>query len=89
MNERRIARIESQIKERIATVLIHEIADPRMGFVTITRVEVDKEMQRCIVYWSLIGDATRLRTETGWGPHLSFDRTLDDILDYWRSVERA
>ena len=37
----------------------------------------------------LIGDSTRLRTVTGWGPHLSFDRTLDDILDYWRSVERA
>jgi len=37
----------------------------------------------------LIGDATRLRTETGWEPRLGFDRTLDDILDYWRSVERA
>ena len=34
----------------------------------------------------LLGDATRLRTETGWEPHLSFDRTLDDILEYWRSV---
>ena len=61
MNERRIARIERQIKERIANVLIHEIADPRMGFVTISRVEVDKEMQKCVVYWSLLGDDTRRR----------------------------
>jgi GDP-4-dehydro-6-deoxy-D-mannose reductase len=37
----------------------------------------------------LIGDATRLRTDTGWAPRIGFDRTLDDILDYWRSVERA
>ena len=34
----------------------------------------------------LLGDATRLRTETGWEPPLSFVRTLDDILEYWRSV---
>ena len=59
MNERRIARIERQIEERLAHALIHEIADPRIGFVTISRVEVDKEMQRCIVFWSLIGDDTR------------------------------
>jgi len=56
MNERRIARIEQQIKERVATLLLHEVADPRVGFVTISRVEVDKEMQRCIVYWSILGD---------------------------------
>jgi ribosome-binding factor A len=32
-----------------------------MGFVTICRAEVDKEMQKCVVYWSLIGDDTRRR----------------------------
>ena len=37
----------------------------------------------------LIGDATRLRMETGWEPRIGFERTLDDILDYWRSAERA
>lgn len=35
----------------------------------------------------LIGDATRLRTETGWAPRIGFDRMLDDVLDYWRSAE--
>ncbi len=60
MNERRIARIQQQIKERIATALLHEIADPRVGFITVSRVEVDKEMQRCIVYWSVLGgDSSR------------------------------
>ena len=57
MNERRIARLERQIKERLAIALVHEIADPRIGFVTISRVEMDKEMQRCKVFWSVIGDA--------------------------------
>ena len=56
MNERRVARIQRQIKERIATALVHEISDPRVGFVTISRVEMDKEMQQCKVFWTMLGD---------------------------------
>ena len=61
MNERRIARIEQQIKERLAVAVQRELADPRLGFVTITRVEVDREMQRCVVHWSALGDAKAQR----------------------------
>ena len=32
----------------------------------------------------IVGDATRLRMATGWTPHIPFDRTIDDLLDYWR-----
>lgn len=56
MNERRLARIKQQIKSRIATALVHELSDPRLGFVTISRVEVDRELQRCIVFWSVLGE---------------------------------
>ena len=38
---------------------------------------------------SSLGDATRLRRDTGWEPHISFDRTLDDLLAYWRPRHRA
>jgi GDP-4-dehydro-6-deoxy-D-mannose reductase len=34
----------------------------------------------------LLGTAARLRTATGWTPEISFDRMLDDLLDYWRDV---
>ena len=29
----------------------------------------------------LIGDATRLRTATGWSPQIPFERTLQDLVD--------
>jgi ribosome-binding factor A len=61
MNERRIARIEKQIKERIATLLIHDVTDPRLGFVTICRVEVDKELHLCKVFWSSLGNDRQRR----------------------------
>jgi GDP-4-dehydro-6-deoxy-D-mannose reductase len=34
----------------------------------------------------VLGDATRLKQATGWTPSISFDRMLDDLLSYWRSL---
>lgn len=33
----------------------------------------------------LIGDYTKLNDDTGWMPTIPFTKTLDDILEYWRS----
>ncbi len=35
---------------------------------------------------TLIGNPERLRHATGWAPAIPFDRTLDDLLDYWRTL---
>jgi GDP-4-dehydro-6-deoxy-D-mannose reductase len=32
----------------------------------------------------IVGDATRLRTVTGWTPRIPFEQTIDDLLAYWR-----
>jgi GDP-4-dehydro-6-deoxy-D-mannose reductase len=32
----------------------------------------------------LVGDPARLHADTDWRPEISFDRMLDDLLDYWR-----
>ncbi|GAB4137021.1 MAG: 30S ribosome-binding factor RbfA [Planctomycetota bacterium] len=64
MNERRIARLQEQIKARIAEVLMREIADPGLGLVTVTRVELDREFLNCKAYWSVLGDGrSRARSE--------------------------
>jgi GDP-4-dehydro-6-deoxy-D-mannose reductase len=36
----------------------------------------------------LVGDPTRIREELGWQPSIPLDRTLDDVLEYWRSCQR-
>ncbi len=35
----------------------------------------------------LAGDATRLKTDTGWSPQVPLRQTVDDLLDYWRRSE--
>jgi GDP-4-dehydro-6-deoxy-D-mannose reductase len=53
------------------------------------RVETDPGLMRPSDTPIVLGDATRLRRETGWRPEIPFDRTLDDLLNYWRSVTIA
>ena len=55
MNERRIKRLQEQINARIAEVLMREIRDPKVGLVTITRVELDREFTICKAFWSVFG----------------------------------
>ena len=33
----------------------------------------------------LLGDPARLRDELGWTPEIPIERTLDDLLEYWRN----
>ena len=54
MNERRLARLSQQIKQRLAEVLQRELSDPKLGLVTITRIELDTEFTSCKAYWSVL-----------------------------------
>jgi ribosome-binding factor A len=65
MKERRINRLQEQIKELLAEILQREIADPKLGLVTITRIELDPEFTQCKAFWSVIGDANARRDSEG------------------------
>jgi ribosome-binding factor A len=65
MNERRISRLQEQIKQRLAEILLRDVADPKLGLVTITRVELDSEFTRCIAWWSALGDERARRDSEG------------------------
>jgi GDP-4-dehydro-6-deoxy-D-mannose reductase len=48
------------------------------------RVEQDPERLRKVDIPSLVGDARKIRAETGWEPEIPLQKTLADLLDYWR-----
>lgn len=47
-------------------------------------IEVDPAKLRKADQALLLGDNAKLRRETGWAPALPFDRTLRDLLAFWR-----
>jgi len=48
------------------------------------RVEKDPEKQRKVDIASLVGDNRKIKTEAGWEPQVPLQKTLADLVDYWR-----
>ena len=65
---------------------IREMLDILLSFSTV-KIEArpDPKRMRPSDVELLLGDATKLRTETGWEPKYKFEQTMKDLLDYWRS----
>ena len=68
-NDIRILRLEKLALQRASEVVLRELADPRLTLVTLTRVELSKDLSFGTVLWSSLGTpADRRKAE----------RALDD-----------
>jgi GDP-4-dehydro-6-deoxy-D-mannose reductase len=47
-------------------------------------IEIDRERLRPADNPVIAGDRSRISAETGWTPEIPIDRTLADLLEYWR-----
>lgn len=62
----RTKRVAEEMKREIATIIKEDIKDPRVGFVTITSVEVTPDFRYAKVYVSIYGNDTEIeRALTG------------------------
>ena len=51
----RTVRLDEQFREEISKLLIKGLKDPRIGFVTISRVEITNDLSYAKVYISVLG----------------------------------
>jgi ribosome-binding factor A len=98
---KRLERVNQLMKEEISAVLMRELKDPRLGFVSVTEVETSKDLRTAKVFVSVLGDErqwqaslTALQSARGFirnwlRAHLDFRVTpmLDFRAD--RSMEHA
>jgi phosphoesterase RecJ-like protein len=56
MTSFRLQRLSEQIQEEISTLLLRGLKDPRIGFVTITGVDVSPDLSRAWVYFCTPGN---------------------------------
>jgi len=52
----RSKRVEGQLKKEISKILQEDLKDPRIGFVTITRIELTGDLRYAKIYFSIMGD---------------------------------
>ncbi|HEX2912336.1 MAG TPA: 30S ribosome-binding factor RbfA [Chloroflexia bacterium] len=53
---RRTEQVGEAIKEAVSELIQRELKDPRLGFVTVTRVEVSPDLKYAKVFFSVLGD---------------------------------
>ena len=101
MKQQRMNRIDHEMQRVLGTLISQELKDPRLGFTTVTRVEITQDLHRAKVFVSIIGDrhvaaqtmkalehASRfLRGELGREIKLRHTPELQFVED--RSTERA
>lgn len=56
MERLRTSRVAEQMKKEIGEIVNQKLKDPRIGFVTITDVQLTNDLQQATVYVSVLGD---------------------------------
>jgi ribosome-binding factor A len=56
MTASRQARLESLLHREIATTIQRELKDPRLGFITVTRVVMTGDLHQAKAYYTVLGD---------------------------------
>ncbi|WP_232697174.1 30S ribosome-binding factor RbfA [Brevibacillus daliensis] len=59
MNKTRMSRVSEEIKKELSILLQREMKDPRIGFVTVTDVEVTSDLQQAKIFVSIFGDEAK------------------------------
>ncbi len=73
----RLERVEEAIRKEVSLIIHDELKDPRIGFVTIIRVELTKDLRNAKIFYSVLGKED---------DHKKTKLALDSALGYIRSL---
>ena len=57
----RIEKLQELIKQEVSKMLLREIKDPRIGFVTVTEVEMTGDLREAKIFVSVMGDEKKVK----------------------------
>ncbi|OUM88382.1 MAG: ribosome-binding factor A [Bacillus thermozeamaize] len=101
MGRLRANRVAEQIKKELGEIFQKQLKDPRIGFATVTDVEVTGDLQQATVYVSILGNEEQKREtmvglekakgfiRTEIGKRLSLRHTPEVIFKLDESIERG
>lgn len=66
-------------------IKIRDLLDRLIALTDVdVKIEQDPQRMRPSDVEILLGDSSKFRADTGWEPEIPFDKTLADIVEYWR-----
>lgn len=75
MSKVRVEKVQELMKQEISDIILHNLKDPRIGFVTVTSVSCTEDLREAKIYVSIMGDEQSVRDSlAGLGRALGFVR---------------
>jgi ribosome-binding factor A len=62
MNYKRSDRVAAQIMTEVSNIILQEMRNPAMGFMTITKVKVTDDLRHAKIFYSVLGDEAKQKT---------------------------
>jgi ribosome-binding factor A len=99
MSNVRANRVAEQMKKELGEIIGQKIKDPRVGFVTVTAVEVTGDLQQATIFISVLGDEEEkadtlagLAKATGFirseiGKRIRLRKTPEILFEFDHSIE--
>ena len=56
MSSQRPGRVQEALRQEISKIVHSEMKDPRIGFITITKVDLTKDLRYARIYFSILGE---------------------------------
>lgn len=56
MSKLRVERVQELMKQELSQIILQEMKDPRIGFVTVTQVRMSGDLARAEIFLSLMGE---------------------------------
>ena len=61
MSQLRIEKIQELMKQEISKIILRELKDPRIGFVTVTGVHITRDLSEATAYVSIMGNEKQVK----------------------------
>ena len=61
MQGKRADKVAELVRMELSSAILTRLKDPRVGFITITRVEMSNDLQYAKVFYSVLGDQEKKR----------------------------
>lgn len=72
----RSEQVAEELRKIVSVILLKDLDDPRMGFITITRIEMTNDLRYAKVFYSVLGDENKV------------NETKEALMDNMRTIKR-
>ncbi len=61
MSQLRVEKVQELMKQEVSKMILRELKDPRIGFVTVTQVELTGDLREAKIYVSIMGSEEQVK----------------------------